>query len=115
MIRPMWYRVLHCEDGFKAAALGAWLAGAAVVSAGAMTYSNLATAEKEKDAAMHAADMQKQTAEMQMDAVKESEQLAQTTAQSKLRAAQARKSQTILTRPELEEVNVNQKTALGVA
>ena len=89
--------------GIETAIIAAAVAGATAISA-----------NQERKAAKSAANAQRDIAQKEIDAVKESEQLAQQTAQTKLRAAQARKSQTILTSPELEEVNVNQKSALGV-
>ena len=81
-----------------------------LATAGATAYS----AHQESKAAKYAADQQSETARKQIDAVGKQEAAAQQTAKTKLRAAQARRSKTILTAPELEEANVNTKQALGV-
>ena len=82
----------------------------AAASVGATVYS----ARQERKAAEKAASAQQETARMQIQAQKEQEILAQETATKKTKLAQARKTQTILTVPELEEVNVNQAQAIGV-
>jgi len=83
---------------------------AGLATAGATAYS----AHQERKAADKATNTQKEIAEKQIGAVGEQEAAAQATAKTKLRAAQARKSNTILTSPDLEEPNTNIKSALGV-
>ena len=112
-MRPLWYRVLHCEDGLIATGTAiALAAGAMVIGAGATAYS----AHQERQAAEHAADAQKEISAKQIQATKDAELLAQQTAQDKLKLAQARKSKTILTAPTLETIdaNSNTKSAMGV-
>lgn len=85
---------------------------AAIGSAGATAYS----ARQERKSAEKAAEAQKEIAQKQIQATKQKEMLAQETADKKLRAAQARKSQTILTAPggtELDQEQVNLKQTFG--
>ncbi len=97
--------------GLETAAIMAIAAGVAgVAAAGATAYS----AGREAKAAKRAAHLQAETADKQIAAVKQQEIDAQATAQTKLKAAQARRTKTILTGPELDEPDVNTKSALGV-
>ncbi len=93
-----------CYDPFTVMAL------ASIAGAGATAYS----ASQERKSAEKAADAQRDIAQQQIDATKESELLAQETATKKLKLARAKKSQTILTAPDLEGANVNLKKATGV-
>ncbi len=83
----------------------------ALATGGAAAYS----ASQERKGAEKAADAQKEIAQQQIQAVKDQETMAQKTAQDKLKLAQAKKSQTILTAPgDLEDLNTNTKDLMGV-
>ena len=79
-------------------------------SVGATAYS----ANQERKSAEKVANVQKEIADKQIKATAEQENLAATTAKTKLKAARARQTKTILTKPDLEEPNVNLKSAMGV-
>lgn len=79
-------------------------------TAGATAYS----ASKEAKSAKQATQSQENIAREQMAQSAKTEEMAQKTATTKLKAAQARKSKTILTSPDLEPANVNKATAMGV-
>lgn len=93
--------------GLEGMALAAVLAGGAM--AGATAYS----ANQESNAAKKAAAAQENVARMEIDAQKQTSVLAAEEAKNKLKFAQARKSQTILTPPTGVDENVN-KSILGV-
>ena len=86
------------------------IGGAMAATAGATAYS----ASQESKAAKKAAETQENVARMEIQAAKDTSVLAANEAKNKLKFAQARKSQTILTPPTGVNDNVNQKTILGV-
>lgn len=97
-----------CRDPVTAAVI---IGG--VATAGATAYS----AREERKGAEKAAETQAQVAREQLQAQKDSESMAQETAKKQLKAAQARKTSTILTTPlgaSVEEGQTNQPGILGV-
>lgn len=104
------------------AALGAGTASAATVgtialAGAAVAGSSILSARQERKSAEAAANAQRDIAAKQLQAAKDSEQLAQDTANKQLKAARARKTDTILTSPlgaSVDQNQINQPTILGV-
>ncbi|MEA2036822.1 MAG: hypothetical protein U9O94_04900 [Nanoarchaeota archaeon] len=110
-MRSMWKRVKTSEDGLITTGT-AWLIGAiAAATVGTTVYSSA----QESAAAKKAAEAQRDVGMAQIAATKESEVLAKDTATTKLKAARAKKSNTILTSPlGVEDENVNTPQTIGV-
>jgi len=89
-----------------------WLVAGAAAAAGTVTALSL----NETKAAKKAANAQRDIANAQIQAEKDKETMAQETATNKLKAARAKKSNTILTSPlgVDEDANVNTPGTIGV-